>query len=96
MKTTLKTRSIDYVTVMSVIYASGFEFKPVDVYPEVHALSRVIQGTIETLQHHLMLSYLFLGEGAGVYSNFFFDWAFTATCLNNLDKPFLHVPTLFG
>lgn len=67
-KTIVKTKNIDHVAIISVLSASGFEYKPVVVYPGVQAHYRKVRGTTDTLHDHLILCKLSLKKSAGVDS----------------------------
>lgn len=58
LTTTVKTQNVDHVTVMGVICAAGFSFKPICVFSGKQKHFQCVKGKTEGLLTHLMPCYL--------------------------------------
>lgn len=59
LRSIIKTKNIEHVTVMSVILTDGTAAEPVVAYPGVQTHYRLVRGTVEKLNYHLMPCYLY-------------------------------------
>lgn len=67
--------NLELVTIMPVVFANGFEYKPVVVYPGVQRHYRTVKDERQTLHDYLPNCYLYQREMPGVNTDIMFDWA---------------------
>lgn len=76
LQKTLETKgNLDRVTIMPVVSASGFAFKPCVIYPGKLPHYRKVNNTVETLKDVLMPNYFYYNDSSAANSNILLDSA---------------------
>ena len=67
--------NLERVTIMPVVSANGFAYKPVVIYPGVQRHYRTVKGERQTSHGYLPNCYLYQREMPGVNMDIMFNWA---------------------